>query len=153
MKSFEALKKCIGPFTEMVAKALYLSWGLIYKWQEPTGGLFSGKRNPLDTLETTIQTTLDLRHPRDEALAPVYWLNARFGLVSFTLPKGKEPAEVSKALLLTVKEFGDVARVAAKALEDDDIDRPEADRINKEVLELIRQAAAFNHIVQEAASV
>ena len=152
MRSHEALQRAIHGRTVEHARKLGLSTVLISKWQEPhTDFTDSGAYNPLDRIETVIETSLSLGNPQADAFAPIQYLSERFGLIMIAVPKasaGKE--EVSKELLQTVKEFGELASVSSEALQDGKISSREIAHIEKEAWELIRQTAAFIQKVKES---
>lgn len=59
MKSYEAIGRAIGHQATEFAKRLGLSTSMIYKWTEPCNDYStSGALNPVDRLETVIETAL-----------------------------------------------------------------------------------------------
>ena len=153
MNSHEAIAQAVNKNFPDVAKALHKSTSLLHKWCEPSADWSdSGTYNPLDRLETIIETALKLRTPTSDAYAPIYYLAQRFNGIFIPLPKASPCAnEVSNDLLKTIKEFGDLARVASDALRDGRISDVEAAVIEKEVWHLINQAGVFLQTVKEAA--
>lgn len=151
MKSFEALELAVGKKTAEFAKRLRLSTSLIHKWTEPsTDYTDSGALNPLDRVEHIIESALSLGNNAEDAYAPIQYLTERFGLILLKLPQICDNTEaVSKELLQTVKEFGELAGAAGKALQDGKINQREASRIEKEAWDLIRQTAAFIQKIKE----
>jgi hypothetical protein len=151
MKSFEAIQRAIQGKTVEHAKRLGKSTSLINKWQEPSNDYTdSGAYNPLDRIEAIVDTAMALGVSRDEALAPVYWLNHRFGLVAFTLPHGSGNA-INTELITTIKEFSDLIQTTSTALQDGRISRPEATEIVKEGEEALRAIGALIGMVKESA--
>ncbi len=144
MKSYEAIAKAIAGETVKHAKRLGLSTSLVNKWQEPCVDFTdSGAYNPLDRLETIIAAALELKASR-EPLSPLHYLGQRFNQIIIPLPAVTVTnTEISKSLLKTIKEFGDLAQVAAKSLEDGIITTKEAEHIHKEGWDLIRQTMVF----------
>jgi len=143
MKSYEALQKAIQGRTVEHARMLGKSTSLIAKWQEPhTDFTDSGAYNPLDRIEAIVEKALALV-PREDALAPVYWLNERFNLIAIPITVTASDSEISKGLLKTVKEFGELASEASKALEDGKFTPQEFKRVEKEGWDAIKEIAAF----------
>lgn len=151
MRSYEAIQKAISGKTVEFARKLGLSTSLVTKWQEPhTDFTDSGAYNPLDRVETVIETSLSLGNNTDDAYAPIQYLTERFGLILLKLPKSCHDTEaVSKELLQTIKEFGEMAEAAGRALQDGKINPREAGRIEKEAWDLIRQTASFIQKIKE----
>jgi hypothetical protein len=145
MKSYEALNNAIGKNTKEHAKALHVSSALVYKWQEPSTDFEdSGAYNPLDRLETIIQSALNLGASPDDAFSPVYYLAEQFNLVVVPMPdEAGDISTLSQELLKTVAEFGDLTKEAAGAMADGKITPHEFCVIEREAWELIRQVAAF----------
>lgn len=82
------------------------------------------------------------------------WLEASVGRIAIDMPEA--PAnldDVQAELYATVKEFGDMVQVSGRALMDGRIDGREAKRIERETLEMIRQAHVFLSAVQARAEV
>ncbi len=150
MKSYEAIQRAIQGKTVEHAKRLGKSSSLIGKWQEPhTDFTDSGAYNPLDRIEAIVDTAMVLGINQEEALSPVYWLNHRFDLVCFHLPKG-EGDVVNTELIKTIKEFSDLVQATSAALADGRIDRrAEAGRIIREGEEALRAIGALIALVRE----
>lgn len=149
MKSYEAFQAAIRGKTVEFARKLGLSTPLIHKWQEPsTDFTDSGALNPLDRIETVIEEAQRQGNP--DAFAPVHYLAERFGLVIIGDVNGPLCLnELTKELLHTSKEFGELAAAASKALEDHKLNRNEIKEIKKEGWELIRQTASFLRKIEE----
>ena len=152
MKSYDALNRAINRQTVEHARRLHVSTSLIHKWQEPsTDFTDSGAFNPLDRIETVIETAIALGMPPEDALAPIYFLAERFGQIVIPIPAIEHnTTAVAGELLKTVQEFGELASEASKALQDGKITWQEHDRINREAWELIRQVAVFLQCVEGA---
>lgn len=151
MKSHEAIEKAVGKDAEEFAKALRLSRWTVIKWKEPHEDFTdSGSINPLDRIETVISTALRLGRSRADSIAPIHYLAQQNNciLIDVGLPFSKHI--LSKELLKTVKEFGDVADEAGKALEDGTLSRQELKRLKKEGWELINQMMSFLKRAEEA---
>lgn len=150
MYSYEAIQRAIQGKTVEHAKRLGKSTSLISKWQEPhTDYTDSGAYNPLDRIEGIVDTAMQLGVTREEALSPVYWLNHRFDLVCFHLPKADGDA-VSSELIKTIKEFSDLVQATSEALAAGKIARrAEAGRIIREGEEALRAIGALIALVRE----
>jgi transcriptional regulator with XRE-family HTH domain len=154
MQSFEAIQKAINGKTVEFAKRLGLSTSLINKWQEPsTDYTDSGAYNPLDRIEGVIQKSLEMGNPREDACAPIQYLNEKFDIIGIFMSKGSvELAEVSNELLKTITEFGHLSQEASLALADGKITAREYAKIEKEAWHLIRQVASFIQKAKEGIS-
>jgi hypothetical protein len=142
VKSYEALKRCIGPFTERIAKALNLSKSLIYKMQEPTGGFYSGKLNFLDRAEMMIKTSLSLEQKRSDALAPLHYLCQQFGGFYVEIPEGREVKDHTQGLLSAMTEIGEWTAAHSKALENNKYEAHELPNIRQQGYEAACQIIA-----------
>ena len=153
MKSHSSIQTAINGKTSEHAKALHLSPILLYKWQEPCEDYTdSGCYNPVDRVETIVEKALSLGTSLDKALAPVQYLNERFGLVVLSLPAEKATVNTcEKELLHVIEEFGDLARESAKVLADGKLRRSEFEKIEKEGWEVIRKIAGYIKRVEAAA--
>lgn len=154
MKSYEAIQKAINGKTIEHAKTLGKSISLLAKWQEPALDYTdSGAYNPLDRIEAIVETALKLGEPKESALAPIQYLAEKFSLVMISLPKQHAGnIEISRELLKTIKEFGEMAEAASRALDNDGrVDKREAQKIDKEAWDLIRQTALFVEAIKGSA--
>ena len=151
MKSYEAIARAVNGLAVEIAKRLRLSTSMIYKWMEPcTDYSDSGALNPLDRLETLIESALQFNPHRDDALAPLQYLNERFNLIAFPCPqKQQTTTEISQELLKTISEFGELSKISSDALEDRILTSDEKQNINIEGWRLLRQVAAFLQSVKE----
>jgi hypothetical protein len=140
--SNEALKRCIGPYTEMVARVLRLSRNLVYRWQEPRGGTFSGKRNPIDVIHKIIDTAIQAGRPRADALAPVHFLARKFDHVLIEVPGGGSLGEQTGSVLRAAQAMGDWLTVHSRALEGGSIEPQELELIRNKGYEAICQMMA-----------
>jgi hypothetical protein len=151
MKSHEALHKAIGGKTVEFAKRLGLSSVMLNKWQEPTTDWSdSGAFNPLDRIETIIETALQRGRTDDKAFAPIYFLAERFGLVVIPVPQCDCLKDLHGELMETIKEFGHLASAASEAMADGWISRDEAARIEAEGNDLLRHVSAFIQKAKES---
>lgn len=152
MKSYEAIARAVNGLAVEVAKRLRLSTSLLYKWMEPCVDYSdSGALNPLDRLETLIETALQTNPRREDALAPLQYLNERFDLIAFPRPKRQQTTtEIYQELLKTITEFGKLAQIASDALEDRILTGDEKQEINAEGWRLLRQVAAFLQSVKRS---
>lgn len=154
MKSWEALKLCIGPFCEEVAKRLGRNKFTIYKWIEPSEDYTdSGKLNPVDRTEHIIETALSHGVARQNALAPLDYLERRFGRVAIDLPKPSACSmAITQQLITTIEEFSQLTREVSKDLHNDGcIDRHEAKRIHKEGWHAVEAIVVLIKKAEEAA--
>jgi transcriptional regulator with XRE-family HTH domain len=144
MKSHEAIQRAIKGRTVEFAKRLGLSASMVNKWQEPTADWSdSGAYNPLDRLEGIAQIALDLGADRDEALAPLYWLNQRFGLHAVPDERSEGLDDLSLDLIETLREVGHLTTVASEALSSGEITVGHASKIEEEGNHLIRRVSVF----------
>lgn len=154
MNSYEALAKTINRHTVRIARRLRLSTNMVNKWQEPsTDFTDSGALNPLDRIEEIIDEALKL-NPQD-AFTPIYWLAEQFNLIVISAPDSPTGiSELTEELLKTINEFSDLTKASSMALSADSpggnkITRDEAEKINQEGQEVIRQVAAFLKTVKK----
>lgn len=152
VKSWESLKICIGPFTEEVAKRLGRNKFTIYKWTEPSEDFTdSGKLNPIDRTEHIIETALSHGIKRPNALAPLDYLEQRFGRIAIDVPTpfGCHMA-VTKQLLASIEEFASLTHEVSKDLADGKIDPHEAKRIRREGYHAMQAIGQLIARVEEA---
>ncbi len=150
MESYEALAQAINRDTIKHAKALRLSLSMVNKWQEPSSDYTdSGALNPLDRIETVIDTALKCDVPKGKAHAPIRYLAHRFGLEVVPVPKSSTSvSELHQQLLRTIKEFGDLAAVSSDALEDQQLSRKERKDITKEGWEVVEATVRYIRMVE-----
>ncbi|HAR45056.1 MAG TPA: hypothetical protein DCS05_02480 [Nitrospiraceae bacterium] len=155
MKSYEAIEAAVNRKTNEHAKALHLSSSLVHKWTEPsTDYTDSGSLNPLDRIETVIQTALNLGVPTEAAQAPIQYLEERFGRIGIPVPQYLPcTKQLSQELIKTISEFSDLARAASSALEDGVIRKSEASDIAREGWDLVRQVVAFIEATKRAGKI
>jgi hypothetical protein len=152
MKSYEAIQAAVKGRTVDHAKKLGLSTSLLNKWQEPaTDFADSGAYNPLDRIETIVETALALGN-REGAFDPIHYLARRFNGIFLPLPLSPGGInEVTQELLKTVEKFGHLSREASRALEDGRITPRECDLIEKEAWNLVQQTVLFVQKAKEVA--
>lgn len=146
MKSYEAIQKAVSGKTIDHAKELHLSTSLLHKWQEPsTDFTDSGAHNPLDRLETIIETALSLGTKREEALAPITFLAHRFNLMLVRAPRPvmQDTSDLSHSLMMTIQHFGHLVKEASIALTDGRVTKEEYEKIQLEGWHLIETAITF----------
>ena len=152
MKSFEAMGIAIGRDRVEHAKALHKSVHLISKWTEPsTDFTDSGTFNPLDRIETIIETALKVGNvPHPHALAPIYYLAGRFNCQLLPLPS-QHPClqDLAAQLCVTIKEFGALVSASGEAMQDGIISPDERRKIEREALELMESIGLFTKMVSE----
>lgn len=153
METHEALANAIGRNTTAHAKALGTSVSLVSKWKEPSTDFSdSGTINPLDRIETIMQTALSLDTEPDMALSPVYYLGQRFGFIPMLLPKSPPNlAEISRQLHKVIGEFSHVIKESSDALEDGRITPQERKIIEKEAQHLMSALGLFLSQIEAAA--
>lgn len=154
METYEALGLCVGRDTVAHAKALRRSTALVNKWTEPTNDFEdSGALNPLDRLEMMIETARRVgKVSPTDAIAPIQYLANRFNLALIPLPANIPClTDVTHQLMVTIKEFGDLAAVSAAAMEDCRITPDERRIIEREGNELLAAVGLFLKVVAEAA--
>lgn len=151
-KSYEALEETIRRDTPEVAKALHQSLSLVSKWKEQpaTDEDFqqSGARNPLDRIETIINTIE--RIDPERAHVPIKWLCARFGFMPpVRMPEGAHTdTDIIQAILDWNREFGDVCEVISKSLKDKKISPMEYKEIFKEFRETFQAGLTLLQLLE-----
>ncbi|PWT78607.1 MAG: hypothetical protein C5B59_01440 [Bacteroidetes bacterium] len=152
MKSYEAVQRSIAGKTVAHAKALHLSTSSVSKWQEPAIDFSdSGSFNPLDRIETIMQTSLHLGTPREDALAPIHYLAHRFHGLFIPLPDHSPSLKnLQVQLSTTVKEFGHLLERSYEAMEDGIITGDERKRIDREGQHLMHHLCCYLQLVKEA---
>jgi hypothetical protein len=146
------MKEMVGPNVAEHAKARRCSTSMIYKMTEPSSDFSdSGTLNDVDRLALHILTALGCSRTKAQATAPTQCLAHMFDQVVIDIPRAlNTPKQVTEELARTIAEFSDVTAETARALEDGRISAIEAERIHKEVWQLIRAAVAFEARVQES---
>ncbi len=149
MDSHKALKRCIGPHAPEVAKRFVKSIWAIYKWMED-----NSVRNPLDVLAEIIDIARD-GGQEDAALAPIHWLEDRYGIIGFKLPEPGHGQPLVDELVSTVKEFGDLIAAVGDSLSQagdsgSAITLTERRRILEEGEHALRAMTTLLHLVKEA---
>lgn len=152
MKTFEALQRSISGQTVAHAKELHLSTSLVNKWQEPTTDFSdSGAYNPLDRIETIIETSHKLGTPRPDALAPIQFLAHRFNAVLIPLPEASPCLKNLHAQLSTaVIEFGHLMEKSAIAMADGVISHDERRTIEGATQHLMHHLGVYSQLIAEA---
>lgn len=152
MESYEALGNAINRQTKEHAKRLGLSVSTISKWQEPSVDFTdSGAFNPLDRIETIMETSLHLGNPAELALSPVFYLGDKFNFVPLILPPASPNlAEITMQLHKIVSEFGLLINESSEALKDGIVTPSERKRIELDAQRLLASTGLFLKLVQEA---
>lgn len=153
MQSFEAIQAAINGKSLVHAKKLGVSLSLVSKWQEPSTEFSdSGAYNPLDRVETIIETSKGLGNPPERYLAPLHFLGALFSQIIIPAPDADSTLyEIHREITRLVKEFGDVLSTTASKTVDGNISRRDACSIKKEAYDLQQALATFISRVEEAA--
>jgi hypothetical protein len=151
MKSHEALATAINRSTPDHAKVMHLSTSSVNKWQEPNSDFSdSGSHNPLDRVESIMETSLKLGNPADVALSPVFYLAAKFNFVPLLLPSvPPNLSDLSKQLNHLVKDFGDLLETSASALEDGRVTPDERRSMDKCAQHLLSALGVYMNQVAE----
>lgn len=121
MQSHELLREVYEKsHPKQIAADLNLSLSLIYKWAEPPESGGSGTPNPLDRIESLIQSTGDDRIVR--------WICERAGGFFMKNPKSlwPHPDHLVPATNQVVQEFADLLAVIARAATDNAVSKHEA---------------------------
>lgn len=151
MESHEALQEAIGGKTIEHAKRLGVSTILVNKWKEPHKDFTdSGAYNPLDRIETIVETALRLGVKRETAFQPIHYLAMKFGLICIPLPSVTEHQGVTSELVGAIKEFSDLAQAVSMAMSDMRISEIEAKKIEQEGAEALRAITTLLHIARES---
>lgn len=127
-----------------IADDLGISSSYLYRAALPCDGeTATGCRFPLDLLIPLVRSTGDYQ--------VLDYLEAAVGRVAIALPAGTAGTrELAASVCRTVKEFGDVAREAGAAIADGTVTRGEAERVERESLELVREIMALVEQVKAA---
>jgi hypothetical protein len=140
MKSHELLREVFEKCNvKQVASDLGLSMSLIYKWAEPSETNGSGANNPLDRIESLIQSTNDPRLAQ--------WICERAGGFFIKNPQANwpHPYNLIPATNQILQEFADLLSVVALAATDNHITPPEARTIRARWEELKSVTEGFVH--------
>lgn len=145
MNTFDAIQRAIAGKTVAHSKALHLSVSSVNKWQEPSKDFDdSGSYNPLDRIETIIETSLKLDTPREDALAPIQYLAASFNCLLIPLPNENPSLKnMHYELAALVKEFGHLMEKSADAMADGRITADELRAVEHEAQHLQYRLGLF----------
>lgn len=115
----------------------------------------TGIRNDLERLaEQMLFVRDDLEAGPERYAVPVFWLAQLIKYVCIPMPEQAPTInDLHAAMTRLMKEAGDVAGAHADALADDIPDRVEAERISKEIYELVQMAVAYNIAFCRAAGI
>ena len=155
MSSRTPIKEAIGSNVNEFAKALGVSESLVYKWMQPTGDWSdSGALNPLDRIDTVVNTSKRLKDGGDKSiedpLSPIKYLARNHNGIFIEMPDARGCLREQSILLMqSVKEFGEYAEVSAQSLEDGTLTKAERKRIAKEGYEAIEKMMAFIKMIEE----
>ena len=123
MKSHELLREVFQTHNpKQIAEEMGMSVSMVYKWAEPPEQ-GSGATNPLDRVASLVKSTGDTR--------VVEWICAHAEGFFIKNPKVGRPRSyaVVPATNRVVQEFAEMLSVIANAAVDNNITRPEAERI------------------------
>jgi hypothetical protein len=138
MQSYELLREIIDKKSpKQVAADLGLSPSMIYKWAEPPNNAAgSGTVNPLDRIESLLQSTGDHRL--------VQWICQRAGGFFILNPKNTpHPHYLIPATNQIIQEFADLLHAIASATTEEKITRAEAGQIRARWEELKTATEGF----------
>lgn len=124
MQSHELLRDVFQKTSaKQVAADLGLSLSMIYKWAEPEEGTGSGAANPLDRIRALLHCTGDPRIAQ--------WICEQAGGFFIHNPKAQwpHPFYLVPATNKIVQEFADLLSEVATAASDNQITKPEAEKI------------------------
>ena len=156
LKSHEAIKRLVRDRARVFGQRLGLSGSAVYKWteeshhtQDPACIHPSGNRNPLDVIEQMIEIGVAHGDRRENYLAPVEYLEERFGRIGVNLPTVMPKAsDILRELAKTIKEFGELVEATSEALKTDGVDRRENERIQREGWQLVRQTTTLMKLAE-----
>ncbi|MFT5107570.1 MAG: hypothetical protein ACI8XO_003724 [Verrucomicrobiales bacterium] len=126
MESHEVIKQaCEKTNPKEVAADVGVSLSLVYKWSQPNTELGSGSRNPLDRVDSLMESTCDP--------GIIQWLCERAGGYFVRNPESQcnEGFEVMPATTEIVAQFGALLSEISRAAEDDSITHKESEAIRK----------------------
>ncbi len=155
MKSFEANKRVVKDRAKIFSKRLGISDSMVYKWteessfsEESSGSCTkpSGRQNPVDVIEQMIEIAIAFEDPREDYISQIVYLEERFKRIGIDIPANIlfiKPSDVTRELIKTTKEFGDLMTATSKALEKEGINKKENEKIQSEGWQLLRQVVAL----------
>ena len=152
MELAEAITGAMKGHHKEVCRDLGIGFSVAYDWRNRN----STKRSPFMTIEQMIKSCIKHGATREEALAPLLWVNKQVGLVAFPAPSvDGDGSEVCRSFMQTAKELGDIASEIERAMDPDSkggtsITPFEASKAMNEIDELMRQAAKLKVIIQTA---
>jgi hypothetical protein len=151
MNSFEAMDRCIGRHRTAVAKALHKSTILVAKWMEPSSDFTdSGLLNPMDRLETIMNTALHEGQTREDATAPILYLANKFNMTVIPLPESVPSLkDIVRQSHRSIKEFGEYISAFSEAIADGKITPMERKHIELEGLLTVQQIIAVIQMMGE----
>lgn len=127
-----------------IADDLGISASYLYRAALPCEGeTATGCRFPLDLLIPLVRSTGDYQ--------VLDYLEAAVGRVAIALPHGAAGTrELAGQVCRTISEFGDVARAAGSAIADGRVTKREAESVERESLEVVREIMALVEAVKAA---
>lgn len=159
MKTYEVMKKMIGPYFQEMARRLRLSGRTIYRWTEPTDDYSdSGAYSPLDRLEELIDEAKRLGQPPECSFAPVIYLVHRFGGV-YIPPLSSQDSikELTAHVCHVIEDFGTLISTVSRAVEPDSdmgsaISPNERREISMQAIDVIQAVSALLKAVEKEAA-
>jgi hypothetical protein len=150
---WDALRIAVNTRTKYVAEIIRYSMNVVYRWQEPQGGLNSGTRSPYQVVVEIFHACIELGTSRVDALAPLDWIERSVGRIAFDIPNVEDgPASVVASFIEVTDQLGDVARAVNKGLAPKspggmNLTADERRKIRKEVEDVRRACAALDHVI------
>jgi hypothetical protein len=153
MELAEAITGALKGRHKEVCKELGIGYSIGYEWRNRN----SEKRSPFRTIEQMVKLCIKHGATREEALAPLLWVNKQVGLVSFPAPDINSGSDkVFRSFAKTAKELGDIAAELERAQAPDSrggkkITPFEASSAMNQIDELMRAAAELKIIIMQEA--
>lgn len=137
MEAYEAMQRMSSGIVSQIAKAVNRSPNLVARWCLPSDDYSdSGALSDLDRLERAMSASLLAGKKNRDALAPLFYLNQRFGL------RGLPPVTVehdieslTRQTALTMKEVSEAIAKSAEVMADGDISPNDRREALKEIYE------------------
>jgi hypothetical protein len=149
-RTYEVLNRVIGRNTVEHAKRLRLSTVAVNKWKEPSADFEdSGSLNPLDRIETVIETGLLLNVPTEDAYAPIQYLLRRFPQADSATPS--TPESIQDQLATVMASTSEVIQQTCMALADRQITPAERRDITQQAQRAIHQMQQLIVLVERVA--
>lgn len=157
----DALRAAIGKKALSVASYIKYKKTTVQRWMLPRpsedrGLMQNGSRSPHELVIDVYEGCREFGQSREDALAPIYWINERVDLLSFPMPRLDVcPKEIRTAFMQIAAEFGDVARVIDQALDPKgpgggEVTMNEYRESHKQIMEAVRALLAEDELLKKA---